>query len=100
MQSSNGDPPPEAHRHNPAVADSAKKTNHGYNVLFVCRDNSVYSIIAEGILRRWSGKGFPRIQRRNSSCRRDPSTRDRSLEDAKAVGAGFPNQGLQRIPQA
>jgi len=58
MQSSKGEPSSGASRHMPAVSGSGNKTKDCYNVLFVCRDNSVHSIIAEAILSRWGGGKF------------------------------------------
>jgi arsenate reductase (thioredoxin) len=38
--------------------DSQKTSRNSYNVLFLSRDNSVRSIIAEALLKRWGGHEF------------------------------------------
>src|SRR5271166_3625432 len=40
------------------VVNGPQNTTSYYKVLFVCYDNSAWSIIAESILKRWGGKQF------------------------------------------
>ena len=40
------------------VVNREQKSGECCNVLFVCRDNSAWSVIAEAILKRWGGKDF------------------------------------------
>jgi arsenate reductase (thioredoxin) len=42
----------------PAVRDNAPAATDYYNVLFVCRDNSACSIVAEAIMKRWGRREF------------------------------------------
>jgi hypothetical protein len=99
-----GSPAPEASWKSPTFLDGARKTSDRFKVLFVCRDNSVCSVIAKAILKRWGGGEFlafsagihpaSEIQRQlvqeiDHRLRMDGrvfSLRHRSLSDSQQVG--------------
>jgi arsenate reductase len=49
---------PAAFQSRRTVVNREQKSDECCNVLFVCRDNSAWSVIAEAILKRWGGKDF------------------------------------------
>jgi len=49
---------PRESSRNPDIQDDDQATNDCFKVLIICRDNSVCSVIAEAILKRWGSQDF------------------------------------------